>query len=737
MIGENPIKHVERLAQSYIYLLLRFGLVRSSLLVALTLGALVVVFQVGIHWALVGSIDNTTLSRIILFCFIFTPCLVYFFSCVVSELAESRQNYCDVIMSLEEKSEKLEKARAALAEQTSLLGSFIDASPDLIYYRNEQGQFLRTNKAMAELTGKTQRELMGLTVWDIYSESAAAKVDQTDKIVLETEESVTYEQWLYDQNCREICFEMSKVPLYSEKGDLLGLVGFGRNITEHKSTQNQLAKASQDKTTFISTISHELRTPLNAIVGFSRQLLDTKLDAKQQEQLRIIYISAVTLGQIFNGIIDLDKAGRGKLEQFPEYVNLMELISGIELIGRLMAEQAKLSFNFDLLSSIPEAVLVDVTRLRQILWNLLSNAFKFTRQGAVNINLSCEVIGEQALLEFNVEDSGIGISEQEQKNIFTMYYQVTQDQSNLHATGTGIGLAISKQNAELMGGELSVESELGFGSTFTLRLPAPICDIPDKQTHMNIKKASYHLLLVEDIELNIAVATSYLEKLGHSVVVARTGKEALSLFAEQGFDLVFLDIQLPDMTGFEVAKTLRKRYSQLPPLIALTANAINDKKQYIEKGMDDALTKPFTIESISRAICTAITPAKVSDASPNPETNSSTVLDLVVLSSYIEITGVDALNKNVKLFEELIAEYLVALDNYLIAEDIEGIISEAHRIKSAASAVGLKRIQALADKAQQSERAGWWHHIDGWVNEIKNNYQSDIDKLNTWLSLRV
>ncbi len=358
------------------------------------------------------------------------------------------------IRDLENEVFERERTQVELAERTVLLRSFIDASPDLIYYRKANGVFSGCNKAMETLTGKSERQLVGLTPWDVYSKEVAQQVVATDQEVFSSNQSLTYEQWLQYPDGRKHFFEMRKVPFYSKDGHHLGLVGFGRDITERKRHEESLERASREKTTFISTISHELRTPLNGIVGLSRMLLDSRLSDEQRRHMQTINVSAITLGNIFNDIIDMDKFDRRKLELFPVPIILNDFVNEMESISALMAQQKGLRFSLDRLTDLPFGIEVDATRLRQVLWNLISNAMKFTKEGGVVVSVSAEVEDTQASIMFQVEDTGIGIPKSELDKIFAMYYQVKSSKDNLHAVGTGIGLAVSAQLVKMMNGDI-------------------------------------------------------------------------------------------------------------------------------------------------------------------------------------------------------------------------------------------------------------------------------------------
>ncbi|AEX20938.1 aerobic respiration two-component sensor histidine kinase ArcB [Vibrio natriegens] len=782
------MKPMKNLAQYYVDLLVKLGIVRFSILLALALVALAVVVQVGITLALKGRVDDIDIVRSVFFGLLITPWAVYFLSVVVDQLEESRQRLTKLVsklkdmrsrdqelnFQLQQNIEKLnqeieerikaeeareeamkdlenevfqrERTQLELAERTALLRSFIDASPDLIYYRNADGVFSGCNRAMEELTGKKEHQLVGLSPWDVYSKEIAQPIVDTDQKVFTDNQAITYEQWLEYPDGRKHYFELRKVPFYSKDGRHLGLVGFGRDITERKRHEESLEKASRDKTTFISTISHELRTPLNGIVGLSRMLLDTQLTEEQRKYMQTINVSAITLGNIFNDIIDMDKFDRRKLELLPEPLNFEDFVAEIESISALMAEQKGLRFDLERLSDLPKAIEVDATRLRQVIWNLVNNAMKFTKEGGVVMTVSADVEDDFATIIIEVEDTGIGIPEEELNKIFAMYYQVKSGKDNLHAVGTGIGLAVSKQLINMMDGDISVASEEGYGSTFTVSIHVPVVALEEPIIDAQRDNVHLNIFMVEDIELNVTVAKSLLESLGHSVTVAMTGQEALVNFVPDQYDLVLLDIQLPDMTGFDVAKYYREHYDNLPPLVALTANVLKDRREYLQNGMDDAISKPLAVHAIQSVIDKFFVhrvekpqPVEVLEVKEEPAPSpviETHLLDLDMLESYVDIVGAKPVYDSIKMFEDMMPDYIEVLDSNMIAKDKDGIVSEAHKIKGAAGSIGLKRIQSVAQKAQSPDMPAWWENISDWVEEIKNEYLNDIQVLKSWLEQR-
>ncbi|HHU3249236.1 TPA: aerobic respiration two-component sensor histidine kinase ArcB [Escherichia coli] len=773
------MKQIRLLAQYYVDLMMKLGLGRFSMLLALALVVLAIVVQMAVTMVLHGQVESIDVIRSIFFGLLITPWAVYFLSVVVEQLEESRQRLSRLVQKLEEMRERdlslnvqlkdniaqlnqeiavREKAEAELQEtfgqlkieikereetqiqleqQSSFLRSFLDASPDLVFYRNEDKEFSGCNRAMELLTGKSEKQLVHLKPADVYSPEAAAKVIETDEKVFRHNVSLTYEQWLDYPDGRKACFEIRKVPYYDRVGKRHGLMGFGRDITERKRYQDALERASRDKTTFISTISHELRTPLNGIVGLSRILLDTELTAEQEKYLKTIHVSAVTLGNIFNDIIDMDKMERRKVQLDNQPVDFTSFLADLENLSALQAQQKGLRFNLEPTLPLPHQVITDGTRLRQILWNLISNAVKFTQQGQVTVRVRYD---EGDMLHFEVEDSGIGIPQDELDKIFAMYYQVKDSHGGKPATGTGIGLAVSRRLAKNMGGDITVTSEQGKGSTFTLTIHAPSVaeEVDDAFDEDDMPLPALNVLLVEDIELNVIVARSVLEKLGNSVDVAMTGKAALEMFKPGEYDLVLLDIQLPDMTGLDISRELTKRYPRedLPPLVALTANVLKDKQEYLNAGMDDVLSKPLSVPALTAMIKKFWDTQDDEESTVTTEENSKSeaLLDIPMLEQYLELVGPKLITDGLAVFEKMMPGYVSVLESNLTAQDKKGIVEEGHKIKGAAGSVGLRHLQQLGQQIQSPDLPAWEDNVGEWIEEMKEEWRHDVEVLKAWVA---
>jgi two-component system aerobic respiration control sensor histidine kinase ArcB len=619
---------------------------------------------------------------------------------------------------------------------STLLRSIIDASPDLIYYRNEEGQFAGCNRVAEQMTGKTEEELIGLTPHEVYDEELARQVVASDHEVLENNVGITEELWLRFADGRRRYFEMRKVPFYGIDNTRLGLLAFGRDITERKQAENIVAKASKDKTAFIATISHELRTPLNGIVGLSRMLRDTQLTTEQFAWVSTIYASGITLGNIFNDIIDLDRLDRDRLELSLKTVSLMDFTKELTSIIELLADDKELVFKAKTVDPLPALVEVDGTRLRQILWNLLFNAVKFTQKGTVSLDVSAEVIDTiTSMVTFKICDTGVGIPQHELDKIFAMYYQVDSPEHQ-SATGTGIGLAICQQMVSLMHGEISVDSVMGKGTCFTVKLPLAISNQTLKVATLEV--TGLQILLVEDIELNVMVAKALLEKLGQYVDVAMTGNKAITMARDKQYDLILLDIQLPDMNGFEVASTLHdESLVEQTSIVALTANVIKTRQEYLDNGMDDVIAKPVKKSRIIEVFNNLFSeqPSIPYQPSIEPKNNPlNAILDLDLLQTLVDTIGHEMVRTSVNVFQENMPEYLEILQISLSANEKDEVCSQAHKIKGAAGSVGLSRVQKIANEIQQGDHPAWWQNVHDWVEQLNQASDQDMQKLLNWLS---
>lgn len=380
-------------------------------------------------------------------------------------------------------------------------------------------------------------------------------------------------------------------------------------------TKQQAEEATKAKSRFLANMSHEIRTPLNGIIGTIDLLQHTTLSGEQEELMMSLKSSSTHLLEIVNDVLDISKIEADKLELFEGPCNLENIIQQVTAISspRLIALKKNITLTAGVQPGVESEIIADESRIKQVLINLVGNAIKFTETGTIKLDVSANMIDESLQeLHFEVSDSGIGISEENIQSLFIPFTQIDSTATRKHS-GTGLGLSICRKIIEEMGGRIWVESELGKGSSFKFIIPVQINLVRKSQQPQQRNSAGaisgaeikpLKMLVAEDNNMNQLLATKMFKKIGYIIEIANNGKEAVEMTAKYDYDLVFMDIHMPEMDGIEATqRILNSGRTKVPIIIAMTANAVKEAEaEYLQLGMKDIVTKPFTIEQLRKVL---------------------------------------------------------------------------------------------------------------------------------------
>ena len=507
-------------------------------------------------------------------------------------------------------------------KRLALLSEMVEQASDAIIHCDANGTMLYVNPAAVNLFGWVPSELVGKKMVMLNGEEDPDAFEQ--KVVATLAETGCFSgEMCFKRKDGTTFFGVARIsPMKKPDGGVIGYVNNIRDNTSIRATRQELKlakekaeEASQAKTQFLANMSHELRTPLNGVLGLAELALMNDPPANLRNYLENIQHSGQDLLNIVGSILDFSSIEFGELQLHPEPFSLLEMLEDIARAFRAGAFQKNLDFYFHVEPKVPERIVGDQTRIRQILVNLLNNALKFTSTGKIHFTVSR---GEGVPLEntqwtnFRVEDTGIGIPPSKVELIFEGFQQADLSTTRAYG-GTGLGLSISRRLTQMMGGTLQVQSREGKGSIFSLHIPLRVEAVgaKTKDAHAQERPASHQpppkkALIVEDNPINRMIAANMLQKLGFETIAVADGEDAVRLAQETSFDLVFMDIHMPVMDGVEATKIIRHSEpskSKNAKIVALTADALEgDREKYLGMEMDEYVAKPFKFIQIQQVV---------------------------------------------------------------------------------------------------------------------------------------
>lgn len=629
-------------------------------------------------------------------------------------------------------------------QESKYARSLIEASLDPLVTISIKGKIMDMNEALANITGLTRENLTGTDFFDYFTEPQKAREVYQEVFAKGSVADSPLTLRHKNGDLTDVLFNGSVYR--DDKGNVLGVVIVARDVTDQKRIATELNKAKiaaelateiaeeakskaesatliaeaavQAKQQFLSNMSHEIRTPMNAIIGFTKVLLKTDLSAKQKEYLSAIKMSGDSLIVLINDILDLAKVDSGQMifEQVP--FKLASSISAMLHLFEIKILEKNLVLVKEYDDRIPKVLVGDPVRLHQIILNLLSNAVKFTSKGKITVSVRLLSEDEEKVnVEFAIADTGIGIADNKIIKIFETFHQASSDTARLYG-GTGLGLAIVKQLVEPQGGFISVTSKINEGSVFSFILSFQKTDaeaaFESELAELDTEIKNIKVLIVEDIALNQLLMKTILDDFGFERDIAENGKIAIGKMHDKSYDIVLMDLQMPEMNGFEATEYIRNKMNSRVPIIALTADVTTvDLEKCKAVGMDDYIAKPIDERVLYNKIVGLVKKQVPVFRSTDKEDVHSKKLKCIDLNYLVQRT-----KSNPTLMMEMISVYLEQtpsliseMKHSLQEKNWHSLYSAVHKIIPSFSIMGIsvdfentaKRVQEYANTQQHTD----------------------------------
>ena len=637
------------------------------------------------------------------------------------------------------------RAQLALEAQEEKFRSIFESFQDIYYRTDDDGRLTIVSPSVRDVLGYAPEDVLGEQVIDYYFDAA-----DPDRAIAELQRNGGLRNFETQMLHKDGYPVSVLVNARLSAAGTRGTEGIARDVTEIRQMQDDLRQAKdaaeaalEAKTQFLANMSHELRTPMNGIIGMI-DLLDQTVDTDEQlDYVDTLRKSSDALLTILNDILDLSKIQAGKLQVHEAALELQAVMERIRALFIYRAEQKNIRFTYHITPHTPRYVVTDEVRLLQILSNLVANAIKFTNEGTVGIVVSSvSTDGELHTLRFAVQDSGIGISNDNASLLFTNFTQLDTTPSKAYG-GTGLGLSISRQLAELLGGEIGVLSDEGEGSVFWFTISAREAHADELPSLTPVREAVLkpftappRVLLVDDNAINQKVGLRLLSKLGCDVTVAGSGPEAIALATgpAAGYDMIFMDIQMPDMDGIAATAEIRRQLgAACPPVVAMTAYSMQeDAGRFMSQGLDDYVGKPVKSRHLYDVLHRWLRPrkadaveadagaapaaepgaapaAKAAATTPVPGAAEPT-LDAAILRQLVELGGPEFTTDLYQEFEQEVGDLLNEAAPAVAAANFTELLPMLHQLKGTASTLGGAALAAQARHLEHELKGGRLAH---------------------------